>query len=78
VVQHVLGYVHDDLPIDTRLHFGMKPRKIRMDPVVRQTLSDCIAERTRYIDEEPELAVDVINTIPEPGVCSLSGCDCRR
>ena len=73
VVQHVLGHVHDDLPIDTRLHFGMKPRKIRMDPVVRQLLSDCIAERTMYIDEEPDLAVDVINRVLDPGVCSLSG-----
>ena len=44
VVQHVLHHVHADLPIVTRLHFGMNPRKTIVDPGVRRMLSDCMAE----------------------------------
>ena len=73
VVQHILPHIHNDLSIDTRLHFGMKPRKIKINESMHKMLNNVIAKRVMWLEEDPELATDIRNEIPESGVCELTG-----
>ena len=69
VIQHILPFA--DLPIDTRLHFGIIPKKLKINPIARQLLSDCIMERTRWLSEDPELASDIIVYVDKPSTCPV-------